>query len=36
MASDYLSEAEVKGILDGICAERGKSGVAIDSAFDGE
>ena len=35
-ASEYLSEAEAKGILDVIRAERGESGVANDGALDGE
>ena len=36
VASKYLVEAEAKGILDVIRAERGESGVANDSALDGE
>ena len=36
VASEYMSEAEAKGILDVIRAERGESGVANDGALDGE
>ena len=36
VASDYMSEAEAKGILDVIRAERGQSGVANDGALDGD
>ena len=36
VASEYISEAEAKYILDVIRAERGESGVANDAALDGD